>query len=258
MNSDSLPNELNQFLIWLQRRSEEIWSNYHTASFQDFRRAGVGGKDWKRGTKWLGGFSDSEINSFEQIWNLKFPADYRLFLRLLGAPDRPMFATWYDGSNMVQGERPSFYNWRTDAEAIREAIAWPLEGLLFDVENNVLWLDSWGVRPNDREGREQRLSELVGEAPPLIPIIGHRYLLGTPLQVGNPILSVYQSDIIFYGSDFRKFLIAELSSLLEIDHNEAYEIAVAEITRTVIEEIRFWGEIILSDYTLDEESPKSS
>jgi hypothetical protein len=58
---------------------------------------------------------------------------------------------------------------------------------------------------------------------------------------------VYQSDIIIYGSDFRKFLIAELSDLLEINHNEAYEFAVAEITRTDIEEIPFWGEIMLKD-----------
>jgi hypothetical protein len=253
MNNDSMPTELSEFLVWLKHRTEKIWSIHHTATLEEVRRAHYSGPDWKTGTRWLGGFSDAEIDSFEKIWNVRFPPDYRLFLQLLGAPDRPMMMFGYGDrkEERVQGESPSFYNWRTDSDAIHEAMAWPLEGLLFDVEHNVLWLDSWGVRPDDREGRQQRLSDLILEAPPLIPIIGHRYLLGMPIQAGNPVLSVYQSDIIFYGSDFREFLIAELSDLLEIDHNEAYEVADEGITRTEIERIPFWGEIILSDYATD-------
>jgi hypothetical protein len=246
MNYGSPPNELNDFLIWLKQRSEEVWSEYQTPSLEDFRRARYLGSDWKQGTKWLGGFSDAEIDSFEQTWNLRFPADYRLFLRLLGAPNRSMVTAGYRGRDMVQGECPSFYHWGADVEAIQYAMASPLEGLLFDVENNVLWLDSWGVRPNDVEGRRQRLSELIQGAPPLIPIIGHRYLVGTPVKAGNPVLSVHQSDIIFYGSDLRKFLITELSDLLEINHEEAYQKAVEEITETSYTNIPFWGEIMLS------------
>jgi hypothetical protein len=246
MNYDSLPDELDDFLIWLKQWSEEVWSGYQTPSLEDFRRARYIGSGWKLGTKWLGGFSEAEINSFEQTWDLRFPPDYRLFLRLLGAPDQPMVSVGYKGREMVQGESPSFYHWGRDEETIQDARSWPLEGLLFDVENEVLWPDSWGERPKDVEGRRQRLSGLVQTAPPLIPIIGHRYLVGTPLQAGNPVLSVHQSDIIFYGLDFRKFLIAELADLLEIDHREAYERAVAEITETSYTSIPFWGEIMTS------------
>ena len=149
-----------------------------------------------------------------------------------------------DASNMVQGEQPSFYNWRTDAEAIKKAMAWPLEGLLFDVEQNNLWLDSWGVRPSDAEGRQERVSELVSKAPSLVPVISHRYLLGTPVKAGNPVLSVYQSDIIIYGSNFRNFLTADLSDLLGLDHEEAYRRAIEGVPFSSIISIPFWGEII--------------
>ena len=152
-----------------------------------------------------------------------------------------MYAVWYtDNSHMVQGEHPSFYNWRIDGEAIKSALTWPLEGLLFDVERNNLWLDSWGVRPNDAGGRQQRLSNLVRDAPVLVPIFGHRYLVGTPVKAGNPVLSVYQSDIIVYGSDFRNYLIAELSDLLGFDHQEAWQRAVEGVSIT---STPFWGEI---------------
>lgn len=34
-----------------------------------------------------------------------------------------------------------------------------------------------------------------------MPIYGHRYLPTVPSMGGNPVLSVYQTDIIYYGND---------------------------------------------------------
>jgi hypothetical protein len=107
-----------------------------------------------------------------------------------------------------------------------------------------LWLDSWGGRPSDAEGRQERVSELVSKAPSLVPVISHRYLLGTPVKAGNPVLSVYQSDIIIYGSNFRNFLTADLSDLLGLDHEEAYRRAIEGVPFSSITSIQFWGEII--------------
>ncbi len=236
-----IPTDLIEFFSWLKQRTEEVWSHYRTTKLEQTQQYYSGWDDWQQGTKWLDGFSDDEINSFEQIWQIKFPPDYRQFLQLLGATDRPSYSVRYKGSQLVEGESPSFYNWRNDGEAIKKAFAWPLEGLLFDVEESNLWLNSWGVRPNDAGDRQRHLSDLVREAPALIPIIGHRYLLGTPVRAGNPVLSVYQSDIILYGSDIRNFLIAELSSLLGFNHQEAWQKAVKEVS---VESIPFWGEIM--------------
>ncbi len=240
--NDFIPTDLTEFFWWLKRRTEEVWSQYRTKKLEESQQYYSGWDDWQQGTKWLGGFSDDEINSFEQVWQIKFPPDYRQFLRFLGAPDRPMYSVWYaTDSHLAPGERPSFYNWRTDGEAIKRAMAWPLEGLLFDVERNDLWLNSWGVRPNDAGDRQQRLSTLVREAPALIPIFAHRYLLGVPVRAGNPILSVHQSDIILYGSNIRNYLIAELSELLGFDQQNAWRKAVEGVS---IESIPFWGEIM--------------
>jgi hypothetical protein len=46
----------------------------------------------------------------------------------------------------------------------------------------------------------------------LIPIYGHRYLVGEPCCAGNPVLSVHQSDIIVYGRDLREYLLREFAA----------------------------------------------
>ena len=41
----------------------------------------------------------------------------------------------------------------------------------------------------------------------------HRYLPAEPNQPGNPVLSVYQTDVIYYGRDIRSYLALELPGL---------------------------------------------
>ena len=65
------------------------------------------------------------------------------------------------------------------------------DGLLFDVEANDLWLGSWG-------------------APPLIPVVGHRYLLGHPLEARSPLLSTHESDVVVDGASLQRDLMPEL------------------------------------------------
>lgn len=249
MRIRSVPKNLTDFLVWFKEKTETTWQDYKTATFEDFQEAGVGGGDWLKETKWISGFTNEQIDSFEQDWKVKFPPDYRFFLEILGTVDRPMFSVRWaeDGHIMIQGQEPSFYNWQTDKEAIKNALALPLEGILFDVENNAIWLDSWGSRPDSVEERKELLSNIIQQAPPLIPIIGHRYLLGTPLTAGNPVLSIHQSDIIIYGSNLRNFLILELSDLLGINpsyHNRTYQALTKDAYIKGVRSIPFWGELI--------------
>lgn len=244
MKYSSIPNELGDFLPWLKQHTEEYWSLHPTDTLEDFKSARAVGRDWQQGTKWVEGYTDQEIMTVENAWDINFPPDYRQFLQFLGVPDRPILVVKYHVNDIVQMEEQSFYDWRKDTKAIQNALEWPLEGIFFDVERNDLWLESWGSRPSQPEERQIRLSELIYEAPPLIPIIGHRYLVGTPLESGNPVLSVWQSDIICYGSDFRNFLILELYRLLKIDHTEIFQKATEGITQVSLENIPFWGELL--------------
>ncbi len=80
--------------------------------------------------------------------------------------------------------------------------------------------------------------------------MGHCYLLGDTPRAGNPVLSVWQSDITIHGSNLRNFLLMDISDLLglDLDHDEAENLRVAGITDESIAAIPFWGELMLGDY----------
>jgi hypothetical protein len=97
-----------------------------------------------------------------------------------------------------------------DQESGRRALADVVDGLIFDVEQNALWLDEWGARPVDAAARAAIVRAAVAIAPPLIPLMGHRFLVGAPPVAGNPVLSIVQGDIIIYAPDLASWLDLEL------------------------------------------------
>jgi hypothetical protein len=142
---------------------------------------------------------------------------------------------------------PSFYNWLTDVDALEGRSARLWEGVQFDVEYNDLWRSSWGPKPATLKAQKARVRELVEGAPKLIPIIGHRYLLAEPCTAGNPVFSVWQSDIVVYGADLRDYLVFEFAELLGFSKR----IEIERATRARVHErfpgyqaIPFWGELL--------------
>jgi hypothetical protein len=138
---------------------------------------------------WAAGYTAAELDAAQERYDLAFPPDLIALLR----EQRP-----------TQG-----YDWRTDDAAIREMLRRPLDGLLFDVEHNVLWLPEWGERPPTPQARAEVVAQAVARAPKLIPIFGHRYLPAEPHEAGNPVFSVVQSDIIYYGVDLADYFERE-------------------------------------------------
>lgn len=126
------------------------------------------------------------------------------------------------------------YDWTKDDEAIRAAIAQPLEGLLFDVENDGLWWPEWGNRPNDPNERAKIVQQVVRESPKLIPLLGHRYIPETPTEAGNPVLSIVQSDAIFYGVDLADYIRREFV--------DGYD---KPILLSDVKTIPFWSELVV-------------
>ena len=43
----------------------------------------------------------------------------------------------------------------------------------------------------------------------MIPVFAHRYLPASPWASGNPVFSIYQTDIIYYGLNLPSYLFAE-------------------------------------------------
>ncbi|HXG66624.1 MAG TPA: SMI1/KNR4 family protein [Blastocatellia bacterium] len=139
------------------------------------------------------GLSQAEIRQIEEEYHFKFPPDLKDFL---------MFAL-----PVSHG----FLNWRqADKEEIVRSLSWPYEGMCFDIAHNSFWLEEWG-RPPSLEEAFAIARKAVEYAPALIPINGHRYIPDRPDEACNPVFSVYQTDIIYYGCNLADYLENEFS-----------------------------------------------
>ncbi|WAS95986.1 hypothetical protein [Nannocystis punicea] len=234
--SKKVPGEFGEtFLKWLGAATEEAWRHIEEPTLADFERNGAGGCDFRRGTRWSGGLSDAELREIEARFDVRFPAAHRLFLQVLHATEPWMYCAGFaDDDRMVADPSPGFYHWQRDEAVIRAVFAQVIDGLVFDVEENTLWRDSWGPRPGDEEQRRARVEALVAGAPRLLPLFGHRYVLAEGPTV---VLSVHQSDIIVYGVDLRDYLLHELHDLIDVKY-------VPPRTRVGTSAIPFWGELI--------------
>jgi hypothetical protein len=168
---------------------------------------------------WGPGYSQDELDDAQERFGLHFPPD---LIDLL-----------------LERRLPGGWDWSKDRDRITEMLAWPLDGLLWDVENAGLWWPEWGPRPLTQDGRAEMVGRIVAAAPKLIPLYGHRFIPEEPSERGNPVFSVHQSDIIYYGSDLANYVIREF-----VDRRPSAPL------REPIRRIRFWSDTV--DRAFDE------
>jgi len=138
------------------------------------------------------GLTDAEVTAAESRYRFRFPPDLRALLQ----------------TALPNGEQ--FPNWRSGNEAaLRDWLDLPRRGILFDVEHNGFWLEEWRPRPASLEQAQQIVNGLLAQAPRLIPVYCHRMMPAEPCLPGNPVFSIHQTDIIYYGIDLRDYLIHE-------------------------------------------------
>lgn len=138
------------------------------------------------------GLTAQQIQAAETEHGFNFPPDLRSFLEYA----------------LPLGER--FPDWRSpSSEFIHDRLTWPADSMCFDIEHNVFWLPAWGAKPASLEEAQAKARQAVRSAPFLIPIFAHRYLPAVPCEAGNPVFSVYQTDIIYYGFDLPSYLFAD-------------------------------------------------
>ncbi|MET0645741.1 MAG: SMI1/KNR4 family protein [Pyrinomonadaceae bacterium] len=148
----------------------------------------------KAGVLFAPGLSEAEIQRIQCRYGFVFPPDMKDFLR---------FALPVSSG---------FINWRgAKDDEVLKSLSWPYEGICFDIERNSFWLEEWGQRPATLEEAFAIAREAVERAPTLIPVNGHRYIPDRPHDPGNPILSVYQTDVIYYGCNLADYLENEFS-----------------------------------------------
>lgn len=135
------------------------------------------------------GLSDAEITATETRFGFRFPPDLRAFLQT-ALPKGPRFPDWRSG----------------DEQLLRDWLDAPRQGVLFDIEMAGSWLQAWGPRPPSTDDALRIGGSFLVAAPQLIPIYGHRMIPSEPNLPGNPVLSVHQTDIIYYGFDLDDYL----------------------------------------------------
>lgn len=229
------------FLERFRVESEAVWARYHEQTLADFRSTGVGGSDWKQGTRWKRGLNSAEITAIEDAQRIEFPADYRTFLSVLNAPDRPSLRFGFKGAQIAQASDANiFTDW---AQPSDQHLAYGAlqSGITFDVEKAALWPATWGDRPTSAKARAERLSILLEAAPRLIRVQGHRFMVSGLDLSPTPVLSVHQSDVIVYAWSIEEMLVKDFSELTQqtTDAPENTDQRIAQLAR-----LPFWSDIL--------------
>ncbi|GAB2753220.1 hypothetical protein [Streptomyces bullii] len=148
------------------------------------------------------GLTDVEFARIEREFGFEFADDHRAFL----AAGLPVNVPPEDGQTW---DRP-WPEWRAgDVDSLRRQLAGPVEGVLFDVERNGFWYAGWGERPADQTASVETARRHLAEVPVLVPVYAHRYLPTGRGNFGHPVLSVCQTDIIYYGLDLDDYIHRE-------------------------------------------------
>jgi hypothetical protein len=138
------------------------------------------------------GLTETELTAVEEQFGFEFADDHRALL----AEVLPTGPGWPD--------------WRTgDVPALRRQFGWPVDGVLFDVVENDFWHGSWGERPAEDAAAVERAKAFLATVPRMVPIFLHRCLPAGRGTYGNAVLSMYQTDIIYYGFDLLDYVAGE-------------------------------------------------
>jgi hypothetical protein len=172
------------FLAEFKSATEAKWRerpiNPHICGFQ-----------FQPGTCWNPGLSDDTIAEYENALEVRFPYDFRAFLRAMNGTDLPTLNI-YGYSGEPPRQSVGVYSYPMDLEIVR--------GLIEDVSK-------------DRIELTATLAEggfgLSAEAG-LVPIYDHRYLVCTPSLDSSVVLSIDGSDdAIVYGNSLKEYLERE-------------------------------------------------
>ena len=131
--------------------------------------------------------TEDEFATAEGTFGIRFPPDLKQFLSAALPLDHKF-------------RIPAWPDWRGDHEGIRVRLAWPIDSICFDIEHNEFWYPEWGPQPATLPEKFEVARKALRAAPALVPVCSHRYIPTEPVEEGNPVWSMYQTDIILYGA----------------------------------------------------------
>jgi hypothetical protein len=162
----------------------------------------------------VSGLSSDEVASIEAQLGFRLPVDFTYLFQNLRDPSG-VFFPWS----------------RFSKREYDDSIRWLLEGIEFDIDHNKFWMERWGKRPSTLSAALDIARNDFETWPKLLPIHGHRFLAAEPCRPDNPVFSVKQTDVIYYGANLAHYLLNEF-----VDHNYALHTHQQEIRR-----VRIWS-----------------
>ena len=138
------------------------------------------------------GLTDREFDRVQEQFGFEFCPDHRAFLSH-ALPTGEHWTDWRGG----------------DHDTLVARLAWPTDGVVYDVVNSDFWPASWGTRPADDATAEAIARAAMAKLPTLIPIYSHRYLPAAPAPWDSPVFSVYQTDVVYYGDNLLDYVAHE-------------------------------------------------
>ncbi|MEW2577267.1 hypothetical protein [Streptomyces syringium] len=146
------------------------------------------------------GLSDDEFERIEAEYGFRFSADHRAFL----AAGLPVSSPPEEGNTW---DKP-WPDWRSGSpDDLRSHLAWPADGVLLAVQHGY-WHASWGTRPAESENARAIAENHMATVPQLAPLYAHRFLPAGGTH-GHPVLSVWGTDVIYYGEDLAEYISHE-------------------------------------------------
>lgn len=161
-----------------------------------------------QGIIFYAGLSEAEITAIEQTFNFCFPLDFKVFLHT-ALPATEGFIHW----------RQALHSGKMERE-VKQRLKIPLEGILYDVMKNNFWLYIWEEKPLNLDSRKYYFDKISNQCPVLIPLYKHRYMSTSSYTGGNPVYSIYNSDIICAGNDLSSWIKTEFNLALS-EHYQA-------------------------------------
>jgi hypothetical protein len=185
ISDDICPMITGDFLIEFKRTTEARWSEI---SFNP----SVYGFQFQRGTCWNAGLPDEKIAEYESVLRVRFPNDFKAFLREMNGTDLAT-VNIYGSCGQPPRQSVGIYSYPRDIDIVKQRI----EDIR--VSRNEIAIDLAG------QG-----FELLTEAN-LVPIYSHRYVVCTSNLDSSPVLSIVvkDTDAIVYGSSLREYLEKE-------------------------------------------------
>lgn len=248
----TFPENINDFLTWVKVTTEVAWSK-------------VSEDDFFYGAQWLP-LSEEEIDNLEMKYSIKFGSEHRAFLRVLHTINKrnptydEMVESDEDSEVKWYGQPSYFYNWITDNKWIESRLNWPYETILQDILGvNQFWLKSWEPHLSTDQEKIRVFSSWYNNAPKLLPITAHTFLMNHEAIGLKAVLSVWGSDTIVCAWNLRHYLMRKFPQELNIqemvydEEDKCYygeimkgipELDILETIRLADADILYWKEII--------------